>query len=120
MGAPVVHFEVQAREPEKMQQFYAELFDWEIDTDNPMGYGIVDTGSEEGIRGGIGPAGGGQGGVTWYAQVDDLDAYVRRAEELGGQVVLTPMEVPDAGISLAMFADPEGNTVGLVKGSSAE
>ena len=116
MGAPVVHFEVQAQEPEKLQQFYAELFDWQVDADNPMGYGMVDTGAEEGIRGGIGPAGGGQGGVTWYAQVDDLDAYLRRAVELGGEVVLVPTEVPGGQVTLAMFADPEGNVVGLVKG----
>ena len=116
MGAPVVHFEVQAREPERLQRFYADLFDWKVDADNPMGYGIVDTGAEEGIGGGIGPAGGGEGGVTWYAQVEDLDAYLRRAEELGGQIVLPATEVPGGQVTLAMFADPEGNMVGLGKG----
>ena len=116
MGAPVVHFEVQALEPARLQQFYADLFDWQVDANNPMNYGIVDTGADEGIRGGIGPAGGGQGGVTWYAQVDDPDAYLRRAEELGGEIVLPPMEVPGAQITIAMLADPEGNRVGLVKG----
>ncbi len=116
MGAPVVHFEVQALEPERLQGFYADLFDWQVDADNPIGYGMVDTGTDEGIRGGIGPAGGGQGGLTWYAQVDDPDAYLRRAEELGGEIVLPTTEVPGGQVTLAMFADPEGNRVGLVKG----
>ena len=52
MGYPVAWFEVQAKDVEKQQQFYAGLFDWQIDTDNQMGYGMVDNG--EGIPGGIG------------------------------------------------------------------
>ena len=31
MGQPVVHFEVIGKDGEKLQRFYGELFDWEID-----------------------------------------------------------------------------------------
>src|SRR5215217_451237 len=41
MGQPVVHFEVIGRDGPKLQSYYAELFGWEIDADNPMKYGIV-------------------------------------------------------------------------------
>jgi uncharacterized protein len=42
MGPPVVHFEILARDEEKLKGYYAELFDWEIDSANPMGYGLID------------------------------------------------------------------------------
>jgi predicted enzyme related to lactoylglutathione lyase len=42
MGQPVVHFEVMGKDVAKLSGFYSELFDWQIDTSNPMGYGLVD------------------------------------------------------------------------------
>jgi predicted enzyme related to lactoylglutathione lyase len=35
MGQPVVHFEIVARDGEKLKGYYAELFGWEIDSSNP-------------------------------------------------------------------------------------
>lgn len=114
MPNPVVHFEVQAKEPKKMQEFYQKLFDWHINDDNPMSYGIVDTHVEGGIGGGIGPAPEGVGRVTFYAQVDDLQQYLDKAEQLGGKTLMPPTEIPDM-VTIALFADPEGNMIGLVK-----
>jgi len=53
-----------------------------------------------------------------YAQVDDLQAALERAERLGGKTILPPTEVP-GGPKLAMFADPAGNVTGLVLGKQA-
>ena len=56
MPNPVVHFEIQTQEPEKVQKFLADLCNWHVDADNhPMNYGVVDT-HAGGISGGIGPA----------------------------------------------------------------
>ena len=116
MAHPVVHFEVSGKDAPRLQAFYRDLFDWKINTDNPMNYGIVDTGVEGAIGGGVGPLPEDrQGWVTWYVQVDDLDAALKRAGELGGRTVNPPMEVP-GGPRLAHFADPEGNVIGLVSG----
>jgi uncharacterized protein len=41
MGQPVVHFEIIGKDGEKLQSYYSELFGWEIDSNNPMKYGIV-------------------------------------------------------------------------------
>ena len=41
MGRPVVHFEVIGKDAATLQRYYAELFDWKIDANNPMSYGIV-------------------------------------------------------------------------------
>ncbi len=115
MGNPVMWFEVQSKDPEKAQRFYAELFDWNVDADNPMGYGMVETGGDGGIRGGIGGTPeGAPANVTWYVEVPDPEEHLKKAEELGGRRLMGPMEVPD-GPTIAHFADPEGNVVGLVE-----
>ncbi|MDO8793153.1 MAG: hypothetical protein Q7J25_00870 [Vicinamibacterales bacterium] len=41
MGQPVVHFEIIGRDAKKLQDYYSELFGWEIAADNPMNYGLV-------------------------------------------------------------------------------
>ena len=46
--------------------------------------------------------------------VDDLAKYLARAEDLGGSTVLRPMPIGTIG-SFAMFADPDGNTIGLFR-----
>ena len=44
MARPVVHFEIRGKDAKRLQEFYASLFDWKIDTNNPMGYGFVEAG----------------------------------------------------------------------------
>ena len=114
MANPVVHFEVAGKDAAKLREFYSELFGWKIDANNPMNYGLVEA-SEGGLAGGIGPSPDGTPHVTFYVQVDDLQAALDKAEQLGGKTVNPPMEVP-GGPSLAHFTDPEGNFVGLAKG----
>ena len=55
MGNPVVHFEIGGKNAKKLNDFYAKNFGWKIDANNPMKYGIVATGSDKGIPGGISP-----------------------------------------------------------------
>ena len=113
MPNPVVHWEIQAKDTKKLQGFYADLFDWHVDANNPMSYGFVDTHTEEGINGGIPPADG-PNKIIIYIQVDDLQAYLKKAESLGGKTVQEPTEIPGM-VTLATFSDPEGNLIGLVK-----
>lgn len=115
MGQPVVHFEIAGKDGKKLQDFYAKLFDWRIDADNPMNYGIVDTQGEGGIGGGVTAT---QDNlpqyVTVYVQVDDPQAYLDKIESAGGKTIVAVTEIPDM-VTFALFADPEGNVVGLVK-----
>ena len=103
---PVVHFEIQSNQPKELQEFYSKLFDWKIDANNPMSYGIVDTESE-GISGGIGPAMG-SNRVTFYAQVEDLQKTLDSVESMGGKTLMPPTDIPDM-VTFALFSDPEGN-----------
>lgn len=117
MSNPVVHFEIVGANSAKTKQFYTELFDWTIDDDNPMNYGMVNTGSDRGIGGGIygvEEEEEDRPGVKIHVEVDDLQAYLDKAEELGGKTILPPTVVPDM-VTFALFADPDGTLIGLVK-----
>jgi predicted enzyme related to lactoylglutathione lyase len=113
MGRPVVHFEINGKDAKKLHDFYGSLFDWHIDANNPVNYGVVDTHSEGGIGGGIG-SGDGPNQVTFYIQVEDPQAYLTKIEAKGGKTVVPVTEIPGM-VTFAQFADPEGNIVGLVK-----
>ena len=114
MPNPVVHWEILGQDPKKSQEFYAKLFGWHVDANNPYNYGLVDTHSEGGINGGIGPCNEGAR-VTVYVQVDDLQKYLDEATRLGGEIVMPPTEIPNV-VTLAQFADPDGNIIGLIQG----
>jgi uncharacterized protein len=119
MGRAVVHFEVIGKDADKLMGFYSELFDWQVDADNPMNYGMISREANldqgVGIGGGIGQTQeGGDGYVTFYVSVDDVGAALDKAASLGGTRVMEPMEVP-GGPEIAQFQDPDGHLIGLVK-----
>ena len=116
MGQPVAFFEIVSADAERARAFYTELFGWTAEADPAMGgYALVDTAAGEGaIGGGIGPGEGPEDkGVKIYMRVDDLDAYLDRAEKLGGQRLVPPTDLPGDYGRFAIFTDPDGNQVGL-------
>ena len=121
MGQPVVHFEIIGKDGKKLIDYYSELFGWEIDANNPMGYGVVqrdgNTNAEGiGIGGGIGGGPEGYDGhVTFYIEVPDVEAALAKAESLGGSRVMGPEKVMEQ-VEIGLFNDPEGHLVGVVKG----
>jgi predicted enzyme related to lactoylglutathione lyase len=117
MAAAVVHWEISAKNSKLLQDFYTNLFGWHINADNPLQYGMVDTGLKMGINGGIYQGTEQQSpGVVIYIQVEDIQTYLDRVVGLGGKVVLPITEIPNM-VTYAMFADVEGNVMGLIKGS---
>jgi predicted enzyme related to lactoylglutathione lyase len=115
---PVVWFEVVGKDGPALQRFYGKLFNWQVtDAGDGSGYGLVQA-AEKGIGGGIGASqDGGPGHVTFYVEVADPAAYLKRAEQFGGTVILPPTELPQFHLTFAMFADPEGHVIGLSKGA---
>ncbi|HEX2172764.1 MAG TPA: VOC family protein [Dehalococcoidia bacterium] len=117
MGRPVVYFEIMGKDAIGLQKFYGDLFDWQVG--QAMGselgnYGLVEEKSS-GLPGGIGQTPQGCKHLTFYVEVPDLQATLDRAVAIGGSVVMPPTEIPGV-VSLAQFADPDGNIVGLIKG----
>jgi predicted enzyme related to lactoylglutathione lyase len=112
MGNPVTWFEVVGKDGAALQKFYSDAFDWKLE-DPGMGYGML-TQPEKGIGGGVGQAQDGPGHVTFYVEVDDPQAALDKIEGLGGKTVVpvTEMEM----VTFALFTDPEGHMIGIVKG----
>ena len=113
MGQPVVHWEIASNDAKRLQEFYSKLFGWTVNSDNPMHYGIVDTRGQGGINGGIMQTERGMPSyVTFYVNVDDLQAYLDKAAALGAKTAVPPTPIPDMG-AFAMFTDLDGNLIGL-------
>ena len=114
MANPVVHFELYGKDSKALQKFYSGLFDWNINADNPMNYGLIDTGSEavgHGIGGGM--SDDEKAGTMIYVEVDDLAACLKKAVAAGGKIVMDVTVIPGM-VTMAQFSDPQGNVVGLV------
>ncbi len=113
MSNPVVHWEIGGRDAAKLAAFYSKLFGWSINTENPE-YGMVDPGGDGGIGGGIMKMPEGiPPYVSIYVHVDNLEASLAKAGELGGATIKPPEPIPGVG-SFALFQDPEGNVIGLL------
>jgi predicted enzyme related to lactoylglutathione lyase len=118
MGQPVMQWQILARDPDKLTAFYGKLFGWRVNADNAMGYRMLDTGSDRGIKGGVWPIGDeGHPLVQLFVEVDDVPASAAQAEQLGGQVIIPPQVLPD-GDEMAIVMDTEGLSFGLVKTSN--
>jgi predicted enzyme related to lactoylglutathione lyase len=109
---PVVHWEIEARDPDALRAFYGDLFHWDIGDGPIMRIAPGIGGPEAGVGGHIRASG--QSRVNLYVQVRDLRSAVDKAVSLGGAVTLEPFDVPGAP-SLAGITDPEGNPLMLVQ-----
>ena len=114
MGKPVVHFEIASTGSDEAQKFYSSLFGWKIDANNPMKYGTIKTAEGVGINGGIYQTDDGRSSTLVYVAVEDTDAYLKKVQALGGSIV-KPTEVVPGMVTFALFADPTGTVMGLVK-----
>lgn len=118
MGNPVTQFQIISKTPEETARFYAALFDWKIDADNPMGYRRIDTGSPKGIQGGIWPAPPqAPTFVQLFVTVADVKQAVARAIELGAKVIIPPTQLPE-GEEMAVLHDPQGMSFAVWRASS--
>ncbi|MFI5103572.1 MAG: VOC family protein [Terriglobales bacterium] len=111
-ATPVVHFEIGCRDTGKTQQFFSQLFGWQIQQAGPAA--VINTGSKEGIPGHITSLGHEPHNyVTIYVQVDDLPAYLAKATALGGKTLVPPVKIPTG--AFAWISDPDGNIIGLLQ-----
>lgn len=109
---PVVHWEIEALDPERAKVPYGELFGWTIGDGPIMAIPAGIGGPEPGPGGHI--RAGSASRVSLYVQVADLTRSLVKVAELGGVVVAEPFDVP-GGPTVAAVTDPEGNPVVLVQ-----
>lgn len=115
----LVHFEIPTDSPEKVAQFYEQLFSWKINK-MPMGasdYWLIshaDAGPNE-TMGGLYKRTMGEVGLVNYFGVPNLDMALAKAKTLGANVVREKQEIPNIGW-FAILQDPDKNTFALFEG----
>ena len=115
----IVHVEIPAANVEAAGKFYQELLGWKISHDAELNYAMWEAG--DGSGGGFpevsqdAPA----AHVLVYVHSDDIEADLKKVEELGGTVVQPKAEIPNTGW-FGMFKDPTGNVIGLYTSMNPE
>ena len=111
MENKLCHFEIATKDVDKAKKFYTTIFDWKINWDDKMNYGMIDTGA---------PPGGGLFkpkedqplGISLYILVESIEESLKKVEENGGKVVVPKTGIPTIGW-FAYFSDLDGNLVGV-------
>lgn len=108
----VVHIEIPAANVEAAGKFYQELLGWEMQHAAEFNYTMWADGAGSG--GGFNevsaeyPA----GQVLVYIASDDIEADLKKAEQLGGKIVHPKQEIPGTGW-FGIFEDPTGNKLAV-------
>jgi predicted enzyme related to lactoylglutathione lyase len=116
--ARVVHFDLNAKDPERAINFYQTIFNWKFNKwEGPMEYWMIKTGEgpEPGIDGGLSKNDDLPGFETSVTiGVKAIDDVTSKIQDLGGEITQPKMAIPGAGW-FAKFKDTEGNTLGLMQ-----
>jgi predicted enzyme related to lactoylglutathione lyase len=107
----IVHIEFKSSDFARSSAFYAKLFDWRTEQNASASYMKAD--------GADGPSAGWvradlvqSPGPIAYLPVDDLPAKLDAVERAGGRVLVRSMPFAGGG-EVGLFADPDGNVLGL-------
>jgi predicted enzyme related to lactoylglutathione lyase len=108
--------ELYTNDPDKAAEFYQAVFGWEHQYDEKMNYHLFFNG--ERMAAGMMKISDEMAEVppNWsiYLAVDDCDATVAKANELGGSVVVPPQDIPGTG-RFAVLHDPQGAVFSVIK-----
>jgi hypothetical protein len=120
----VVHFEIPVDDRARAKEFYASVFDWDVE-DQDMGGGTVYTtvGTVEvdekmtpkepgAINGGLMDRTKDTPAPVVTIGVDAIDDSLKKVEASGGTTITPRTPIPNMG-AFAYFKDSEGNVVGL-------
>ena len=110
--------ELMTPDPKAALAFYGDLFGWtsqEMDMGSGA-YHVVKVGDTQ-VAGVMGMPPDTPPGMPpmWgcYVTVDDIDATAKRCTELGGQVLMPPMDIPTVG-RMAVLKDPLGAVISAI------
>jgi predicted enzyme related to lactoylglutathione lyase len=114
---PFVHVELATSDLAKAKDFYAKLFDWELDDSKMDDYTLIGVGEHEyGVGGGMMKAPMPNMPSSWlaYVAVSDVTTATEKAKSLGATIIkeVTPVE----GFGwFSIIRDPTGAVLGLWK-----
>jgi predicted enzyme related to lactoylglutathione lyase len=117
MTNKIWHVELATTDKEATVKFYKDMFGWHVQTFELMDYtmtafpegdttmAFVPVNEEQNTM---------PGSVLVYVDVDDVDATIARAKELGAMVIMDKMEIEGTGW-MAVFGDPGGNRIAVMQ-----
>ena len=111
MAGQLVHFEIQAKDPDRAQAFYTGVFGWSFaDSGMPdIDYRMTRTGDAQG--GAVYKSDESSGRPLVYFDTDDIDASIGKVRDSGGEA---PDKQPIPGVGWFTHAkDTEGNEIGI-------
>jgi uncharacterized protein len=116
--------ELFSRDISRAKAFYSAVFGWTYDSFVMEGYEYIVAKTPDAAIAGISPVEVGPLNTTqayWLStvEVDDVDAAVATAAELGAAIVQQPKDVPNIG-RFAVMRDPNGAAIGLLQGAPPE
>lgn len=107
--------ELHTSDLEGAKRFYGEVFGWTANESDMGGmtYVLFRAGDTD-RAGAMTQMPGENAPPNWltYATADDVDAKTKQAKELGGNVIMEPMDIPNIG-RFSIIADPTGAVFGL-------
>jgi len=113
MPAPIAHIEFRSSDFGRTSAFYAKLFEWRTEQNATSTYMKLGGESAGTVSGGWVRAELSQApGPLVYIAVDDLASKLAAVEEAGGRVIAAKLPFAGGG-EIALFADPDGNVIGL-------
>lgn len=113
----VIHFELQADQPERAVNFYKTVFGWKIDNwGGPEEYWLIETGpvDKPGINGAIMRRNPINGPTTNTIDVPSVDEFAAKITANGGKIIAPKMPIPGVGW-FAYCQDTEGNIFGIMQ-----
>ncbi len=113
--ATICYIEIPAPDVEKAGAFYSTVFGWKITPSDltARSYWMFSTGENQ-LMGGLTPDLRVQeAGVILYIKVDDILEKLKLIEKEGGLVVKGKSDIGGGYGYSAIFADPNGNQLGL-------
>jgi hypothetical protein len=105
-----VWYDLMTNDPQAAEAFYTDVLGWGTEVFTGAGTPYTMWKAGEQMIGGIGPMPAGTATPPhWlgYVDVEDVDATVRRAEELGDKTHHAPEDIPTVG-RFAVLEDPQG------------
>ena len=111
----VIHFEINADNPDRAVRFYSQVFGWKIEKwSGPVDYWLVYTGQGAGIDGGLMERMSPSATTINTIDVPSVDEFLSKIENNGGEVVMPKRAVPGVGY-MAYCKDTEGNIFGIMQ-----
>lgn len=126
--SPVVHFEMPAKDKNRVSDFYSKVFGWQMKQMGPdMGnYVLATTIPVDEKTNRPKKPGAINGGFFDYKDdelnkaphlvisVENLDESIKAVQESGGEILGEKMDIPNVGLYVS-FKDTEGNLAGMLQ-----